>query len=129
MYHSHLHPKRVKDRHYQRASNTEKHHNHSPTREPKTGIFSKLEIQKGATATHRLESQGQDCQQARITARHDSYSLTEEPRTCLSVGYKHSKALQSLTNWRTGIVSWLQIQIATTATHILERQGQSFLAG
>ena len=83
-------------------------------------------------ATHRLENQGQEllagkkhnkapqpltnwrakdrhCQQARNTARHHSHSLPGEPRT--------------------GIVSRLETQQGTTATHHLESQGQALSAG
>ncbi|KAN0131047.1 hypothetical protein V8E53_011180 [Lactarius tabidus] len=123
---------RAKYRHCQQARNTARHHSHSPTGEPSTGIVSRPETQQGTTATHRLESQGQalsagqkhskapqpltswrakdrHCQQARNTARHHSHSHPGEPRT--------------------GIVSRPETQQGTTATHILESQGQALSAG
>ena len=95
-------------------------------------IVSRLETQQGTTVTHLLESQGQTlsarykhskapqpltcwrfkdrhCQQARNTARYYSHSQTEEPRT--------------------GIVSRLETQQGTTATHQLKSQGQAVSAG
>ena len=50
---------RAKDRHCQQARNIARHHSHSPTEEPRTGIFNRLETQQGTMATHFLESQGQ----------------------------------------------------------------------
>ena len=67
-------------------------------------MISRLELQQGTTATHRLESQGQ-AQQVRITARHHSHSQAGEPRT--------------------GMISRLELQQGTTATHQLEGQGQA----
>jgi hypothetical protein len=48
---------RVRDN--QQARNTARHHSHSLSGEPGTGIISRLETQQGTTATHFLESQGQ----------------------------------------------------------------------
>jgi hypothetical protein len=45
--------------HNQQVRNAARHHSHSPTGEPRTGMISKLELQQGTTATHILESQGQ----------------------------------------------------------------------
>ena len=69
---------RAKDRHCQQARNTVRHHSHSLSGEPRTGIVSRLETQQGTTATCILKSQGQ----------------------AFSAGYKHSKAPQLLTYWR-----------------------------
>ena len=91
-----------------------------------------LEPQWDITATHQLESQRQallaglkhskaqqpltswraknrHCQQAWNTARHSSHSLPGEPRT--------------------GIVSRLETQQSTAATHFLEGQGQVLSTG
>ena len=35
------------------------HHSHSLSGEPRTGMISRLDLQQGITATHKLESQGQ----------------------------------------------------------------------
>ena len=67
-------------------------------------MISRLELQEGTTATHPLESQGQDDQHARIARLH-SHSLSGEPRT--------------------GMISRLELQQGTTATHFLESQGQA----
>jgi hypothetical protein len=97
-----------------------------------TGIVSRLETQQGTAATHTLKRQGQ----------------------ALSTGYKHSKAQQPLTYWRakdrhcqqaqnmarhsshshsgesrTGIISRLETQQGSAATHRLESQGQVLSAG
>ena len=47
------------DRHDQQARIAARHHSHSQTGEPKTGMISRLEVEPGTTATHILESQGQ----------------------------------------------------------------------
>jgi hypothetical protein len=48
---------RAKDRHDHQARIAAKHHNHSLSGDPKTGIISRLELQQGITATHFLENQ------------------------------------------------------------------------
>jgi hypothetical protein len=121
-----LTPWRAKDRHHQQATIAARHHSHSQTGEPRTGIISRLQLQQGTTATHILECQGQassagyNCskapqpltswrtkdrhhQQATIAAKHHSHSHPGEPRT--------------------GIISRLELQQGTTATHKLESQG------
>ena len=35
-----------------------RHHSHSPTGEPRTGMISRLELQQGTIVTHLLEIQG-----------------------------------------------------------------------
>ena len=50
---------RAKDRHHQQVKSARSHHSHSLPGEPRTGIISRLELQQGNTATHRLESQKQ----------------------------------------------------------------------
>ena len=67
-------------------------------------MISRLELQEGTTATHPLESQGQDDQHARIARLH-SHSLSKESRM--------------------GIIRRLELQQGTTATHPLESQGQA----
>ena len=37
-----------------------KHHSHSLSGEQRTSVISRLELQQGTTATHKLESQGQE---------------------------------------------------------------------
>ena len=68
-------------------------------------MISRLELQKGTRATHKLESQGQALSAGYNCSRHHSHSQTGEPRT--------------------GIISRLELQQGTTATHILESQGQA----
>jgi hypothetical protein len=95
-------------------------------------MISRLELQQGTTAPHSLKSQGQAWsagqnwskapqpltgwrikdrhdQQARIAARHHSHSHPGEPRT--------------------DMISRLELQQGTTATHILKSQGQARSAG
>ncbi|KAH8979664.1 hypothetical protein EDB86DRAFT_3248286 [Lactarius hatsudake] len=123
---------RAEDRRRQQASNTPSHGSHSPTGEPRTGVVSRLQRHRATAATHQLESRGQASsagfkhtesrqpltpwraedrrrQQASNTASHGSHSLTGEPRI--------------------GVVSRLQTQRATAATHSLESRGQPSSAG
>ena len=87
-------------------------------------------------------------------ARHQPLTCWRAKDRHLSAGWKHSKAPQPLTNWkakgkycqqagniarhrrhsqteesRTGIVSRVETQKCTTATHSLKRQGQALSAG
>ena len=106
------------------------------------------------TATHKLESRGQESSagltQQGMAATHILESRGQES----SAGFKHSKAWQSLTSWRaedrhhqhasntarhvshslageqrTGIISRLQTQQGMAATHQLESRGQASSAG
>jgi hypothetical protein len=45
--------------HDQQARIAARHHSHSQTGEPMTGMISRLELLQATTATHILESQGQ----------------------------------------------------------------------
>src|SRR6266404_124558 len=119
---------RTKDRHCEQGQNATHHGSHSPTGEPGTGVVSRVQIQLTTEATHFLESQGQasgagsKCsspqkpltswrakdrhhEQDRNPAHHGSHSPTGEPRT--------------------GVVSRVQNQLTTEATHGLESQGQA----
>ena len=71
--------------------------------EIRINIISRPELQN--IDTHLLESQVQAQSAARIIARHHSNSPSEEPRTSM--------------------ISRLQLQQDTTATHILESQEQA----
>ncbi|KAI9446899.1 hypothetical protein BJY52DRAFT_1420590 [Lactarius psammicola] len=106
---------RAEDRHRQQAGNAARHGSHSLPAEPRTGVVSKLETQRGTAVTHFLESRGQ----------------------ASSAGLKRSEARQPLTGWRaedrrqprTGVVSRLETQRGTAATHSLESRGQASSAG
>src|SRR6266702_4766501 len=51
---------RAEDRHRQQALNARRYGgSHSLSREPRTGIISRLETQRGMAATHQLKSRGQ----------------------------------------------------------------------
>src|SRR6266404_2682137 len=69
---------RAEDRHCQQGQNPAHHRTHSPTREPRTAIISRVEIQLTTEPTHQLESQGQ----------------------LLSEGSKYSSPQNPLTSWR-----------------------------
>ena len=122
----------AKNRHDHSAWNTAMHFSHSQPEGPRTGMICRLKTQKGTAATHSLESQGQ----------------------AWSVGLKHRKALQLLTAWRaknrhdqqtwnkamhcslsqpedprTGMISRLETQQGTAATHSLESQRQAWSVG
>ncbi len=117
---------------HQQGPNPAHHRSHSLPGESRTGIISRVQIQLTMETTHILESQGQALsagskssspwkpltpwrvedrcrQQCPNPAHHRSHSLSEEPRT--------------------GVVSRVQIQLTTEATHILESQGQASSAG
>src|SRR6266702_2462862 len=123
---------RAEDRHRQWTRNAATHGSHSLSGEPRTGVVSRLEMQPRTAATHVLESRGQ----------------------ASSVGLKRSHAWQPLTNWRaedkrrqqarnaathgshshpgeprTGVVSGIETQPPTAATHNLESRGQASLVG
>ena len=123
---------RAKNRHHQQAWYTARHSSHSHTEEPRTGIISRPDTQQDTAASHILESQGQASsagliqsktqqpltlwraknrhhQQAWYTARHSSHSHTREPRT--------------------SIISRLDTQQDTAATHFLKSQEQASSAG
>ena len=105
---------------------------HSLSGKSKKYIMSRVETQQGTPITYCLKSQGQTllvgqkhrnapqpltywrakdrhCQQARNTAMHQSHSHTEGSRT--------------------GFVRRLEAQQGTTATHMLESQGEALSAG
>src|SRR6266702_3516614 len=112
----------------QQPSNAASHGSHSRAGEPRTGVVSSLQTQRATAATHGLESRGQPS----------------------SAAFKRSEPRQPLTNWRaedsrrqqpsnaashgshslpaepkTGVVSSLQTQRATAATHVLESRGHA----
>src|SRR6266702_4133605 len=118
---------RAEDSRRQRARNPASHRSHSPTGEPRTAVVSRLEKQQATAATNPTESRGQPSpsgskpseppqpltswraedsrrQQARNVVSHRSHSLTGEPRTA--------------------VVSRLETQRATAATHRLKSRGQ-----
>src|SRR6267378_1011825 len=123
---------RAKDRCCQQGPNPAHHRSHSLPGEPRTCVVSRVQIRLTTEATHYLESQGHTssagsksssprkpltswrtedthCQQGPNPAHHGSHSQTGEPRT--------------------HIVSRVQIQLTTEATHILKNQGQVLSAG
>ena len=116
----------------QQARNTARYHSHSLPEEPRTGIFSRLETQQATTTTHFLESQGQ------ALSAGQKYSKPPQPLTCWRAKDRHCQQARNIASHhshshagepRTGIVSRLKTQQATTATHILESQGQALSAG
>src|SRR6267378_1011830 len=123
---------RAKDMCRQQGSNPAHHRSHSLPGEPRTHIISRVQIQLTTEATHILENRGHTlsagskssspwkpltnwrtkdtyCQQGPNPAHHRSHSHPEEPRT--------------------GVVSRVQIQLTTEATHSLESQGHTLSAG
>src|SRR6266702_3964264 len=123
---------RAEDSRRQQARNAPSHRGHSLPGEPRTAVVRGLKTQRGNAATHFLESRVQPSsagskpseppqpltnwraedgrrQQARNPARHRSHSLSREPRTA--------------------VVSRLETQRATAATHSLESRGQPSSAG
>ncbi|KAH9051713.1 hypothetical protein EDB87DRAFT_1582210 [Lactarius vividus] len=146
---------RTEDRRRQQAGNTASHGSHSLPGEPRTGVISKLETQRATAATHFLESRGQASSAGwkHSEPRQPLTSWRAEDRRRQQAG-KHSEPRQPLTNWRaedrrrqqvgntashgshslpgeprTGVVSRLETQRATAATHSLESRGQTSSAG
>ena len=139
---------KAKDRHYQQARVAARHQSHSPSEKSRTNIISWLELQQGTTVAHSLKSQGQ-AWSAKNVARDHGHSHPREPRQAWSAGENCSKVQQPLTSWkvkgrdhqqtkiaakhhsyslsgepRTGMISRLELQQGTKATHPLESQGQ-----
>jgi len=119
---------RAKDRRRQQPWNPASHSSHSLPGEPRTGIVSSLEMQRARAATHGLESQGQ-ASSAALKLSKPRQPLTgwraedrrhQQPSNPVSHG-SHSWAGEP----RAGIVSSLQTQRATAATHPLESRGQA----
>ena len=120
---------------------------------PMDNLVSRLEIQQGTIATHRLESQRQALSKG-YTKRHHSYSQTGVPRAStvsklktqsgatatyrLESQDKHCQQARNTERHhshsqteepRTGIFSWLKTQQGIIATHRLESQRQASSAG
>src|SRR6266702_712845 len=123
-----LTPWRAEDRRRQQPSNAESHGSHSPTGEPRTGVVSNLQTQRATAATHFLESRGQ-ASSAAFKRSEPRQPLTDwraedrrrqQPSNAASHG-SHSRTAEP----RTGVVSSLQTQRATAATHFLESRGQA----
>ncbi len=73
-----LTPWRAEDRHHQQATNAAMQGSHSLPGEPRSGVVSLPDMQRGTAATHRLEIRGQ----------------------ALSAGLKSSQVWQPRTSWR-----------------------------
>ena len=139
---------RAKDNHFQQAWKQSKP-SHSPSGEPRTTIFSRLE-NKTSPVTHKLKNQGQPFSAGLKTKQ--AQSLTNwRAKDTFSAGLKIKQA-QSLTSWRakdnhfqqtwkqskpshspageprTAIFSRLENK-ASPVTHLLESQVQPFSAG
>src|SRR6266702_3704758 len=119
---------RAEDRRRQQPSNPASHGSHSRTGEPRTGVISSPQMQRATTATHFLESQGQ-ASSAAFKRSEPRQPLTDwraedrrrqQPSNAASHG-SHSRPGEP----RTGVVSSLQTQPATAATHFLESRGQA----
>jgi hypothetical protein len=90
--------------HDQQAGIVARHHSHSQTGEQRTGMIGRNYSKVPQPLTPWRVKDRHD-QQARIAARHYKHSQTGEPRT--------------------GMISRLELQQGTTATNILESQGQA----
>src|SRR6266702_120004 len=119
---------RVEDRHRQQPSNAASHGSHSRTGEPRTAVVSSLQTQRATAATHELESRGQASSAA---------FKRSEPRQPLTIWRAEDRRRQQPSNAashgshslpgepRIGVVSSLQTQRATAATHFLESRGEA----
>ncbi len=99
---------------------------HSLSGDPRTGIVSRVQIQLTTEATHTLESQGQA-----LSAGFKS-SSPWKPHTIWRAKDRHHQQCPNTAHHgshshpgesRIGVVSRVQIQLTTEATHILESQG------
>ncbi len=136
---------RAKDR-CEQGPNTVHHGSHSLPGEPRTGVVGRVQIQLTTEATHILESQGQVLS-AEIQLTMEATHFLESQGQVLLAGSKCGPTQRPLTTWRakdrhceqgsnpahhrshsqpeeprTGIVSRVQIQLTTEATHKLKSQ-------
>src|SRR6266702_1461306 len=119
---------RAEDRRRQRPSNAASHGSHSLPGEPRIGVVSSLQTQRATAATHFLASRGQASSAAfkpseppqPLTSWRAEDRRRQQPSNPASHG-SHSRTGEP----RTGIVSSLQTQRATAATHGLESRGQA----
>jgi|SRR6266404_926573 len=104
---------------------------HSLAGEPRIGFVSSIQIQLTMEATHGLESRGQASSAA------SKSSLPWKPLTswrardrCHQQGPNpaHYGSHSHPGEVRAGVVSSIQIQLTTEATHFLESQGQAWSA-
>src|SRR6266702_2920872 len=99
---------------------------------PRTGVVSGLETQPRTAATHRLESRG-EASSAGLKRSHARQPLTNwraEDRPRQPAGNTAAHCSHSQTGEpRTGVVSGLETQPRTAATHNLESRGQASLVG
>src|SRR6266704_1321474 len=119
---------RAEDRHRQQPSNAASHGSHSRTGEPRTGVVSNIQTQRATAATHRRESRGQASSAAfkRSEPRQPLTPWRAEDRRRQQPSNAESHGSHSRTGEpRTGVVSSLQTQRATAATHFLESRGQA----
>ncbi len=123
---------RPKDRSCQQGPNPAHHQSHSLAGEPRTGIVSRVQIWLTMKATHILESQGQ------VSSTGSKSSSPQKPLTSWRAKDRHCQQGSNPAHHRihsqpgeprTGIVSRVQIQLTTEATHNLESQGQASSAG
>ena len=121
---------RAKDRQHQQVWNTARCWSHSLPGEPRTGIISRLEKQQDTEATHSLKSQGQASSTGWKCSKAHSHSLPGEPGTSI-VSRLETQQTSHLPTGEPSIsaVSQLEIQLSTTATYMLESQGQVSSAG
>ncbi len=123
---------RAEDKRRQQARNAATHGSHSLPGVPRTGIVSELETQPRTEATHSLESRGQ-ASSASLKRSHPRQPLT----SWRAEDRRRQRALNATTHGnhsqagepRTGVVSWLETQPRTAATHKLESRGQASSAG
>src|SRR6266404_1441043 len=98
----------------------------------KDRCLQQVKIHLTTEATHKLESQGQ------VSSAESKYSSPQKPLTPCRAKDRHHQQGQNPAHHqshshpgeqRTGIVSRVQIQLTTKATHFLKNQGQSLSAG
>ncbi len=119
---------RVEERHCEQGPNTVHNGGHSQTGKPRTGVVSRVQTQLTTEATHILENQGQ------ASSAGSRCNLPHKPLTCWRAKNRHCQQGPNVAQLRshsragmprTGIVSRVQMQPTTEATHMLESQGQA----
>ncbi len=112
-------------------SNPGHHRSYSLPEEPRIGIVNRVQIQLTTEATHKLESQGQALSAGSKSSSRKPLTNWRAKDKCHEQGQNatHHKSHSQTREWRTDIMSRIQLQLTAESTHFLESQGQALSAG
>ncbi len=116
---------------HQQGPNPAHHRSHSPAGQVRTGIISRVQIQLTTEATHWLDRLGQGSSACSKSSSQKSVTgwTGEDWGHQESQNPAHHKSNLLPGEARTGVVSRVEIQLTTEATHSLESQGEASSAG